>query len=40
MPLLFQNVSYSEGLAWEELAEDKCFQELLEERERDWLKHK
>lgn len=31
MPLLFQNVSYSEGLAWEELSEDKSY--LRKERE-------
>lgn len=40
MPLSFQNVTYSEGLALEGLAEEKWFQELLEEREGDQLKHR
>lgn len=36
----FQNVTYCVGLVSRKLAEDKCFQELLEEREGDWLKQR
>lgn len=34
MPLSFKNVTYSEVLALEDLEEEKCFQELLEQRGR------